>query len=94
MSPSSVLSFTSSLCCVLQSGKIVRDSIFAASSSHLQDSASLACAWSSPVAPDLHAQLLACAGTGKTHAVRGILNVWHIVHYNRFLGSLVNALAK
>lgn len=34
------------------------------------------------------------AGTGKTHTVRGILNVWHIVHYNRFLGSLVSALSK
>lgn len=34
------------------------------------------------------------AGTGKTHTVRGILNVWHIVHYNRFLGSLVNALSR
>lgn len=34
------------------------------------------------------------AGTGKTHTVRGILNVWHIVHYNRFLGSLVTALSK
>ncbi len=35
-----------------------------------------------------------CAGTGKTHTVRGILNVWHIVHYNRFLESLVKALAR
>lgn len=26
--------------------------------------------------------------------MRGILNVWHIVHYNRFLGSLVAALSK
>ena len=33
-------------------------------------------------------------GTGKTHTVRGILNVWHIVHYNRFLESLVKALAR
>ena len=38
--------------------------------------------------------LTSYAGTGKTHTVRGILNVCHIVHYNRFLGSLVNALSK
>ena len=45
----------------------------------------------------LHAarvQVWYCAGTGKTHTVRGILNVWHIVHYNRFLESLVKALAR
>ena len=39
-------------------------------------------------------QAWCCAGTGKTHTVRGILNVWHIVHYNRFLESLVKALAR
>ncbi|KAL0034221.1 hypothetical protein WJX77_004006 [Trebouxia sp. C0004] len=33
-------------------------------------------------------------GTGKTHTVCGILNVWHIVHYNRFLESLVKALVR
>lgn len=31
-------------------------------------------------------------GTGKTHTVKGILNVWHLVHYQRFYESLVSQL--
>ena len=31
-------------------------------------------------------------GTGKTHTVKGILNVWHLVHYQRFYESLVSKL--
>ena len=46
------------------------------------------------VARHLTTRVWCCAGTGKTHTVRGILNVWHIVHYNRFLESLVKALAR
>ena len=32
-------------------------------------------------------------GTGKTHTVKGVLNVWHLVLYQRYYGSLVGALA-
>ena len=31
-------------------------------------------------------------GTGKTHTVKGILNVWHLVHYQRFYNSIVAQL--
>jgi hypothetical protein len=31
-------------------------------------------------------------GTGKTHTVKGVLNVWHLVHYQRYYNSLVAAL--
>eukprot|EP00884_Botryococcus_braunii_P008434 jgi/Botrbrau1/17592/Bobra.0166s0033.2 len=33
-------------------------------------------------------------GTGKTHTVKGILNVWHLVHYQRYYNSLVAALTS
>ena len=32
-------------------------------------------------------------GTGKTHTVKGVLNVWHLVHYQRYYDSLVAALS-
>ena len=32
-------------------------------------------------------------GTGKTHTVKGILNVWHLVLFQRYYTSLVAALA-
>uniref|UniRef100_A0A061SGN7 Senataxin n=1 Tax=Tetraselmis sp. GSL018 TaxID=582737 RepID=A0A061SGN7_9CHLO len=32
-------------------------------------------------------------GTGKTHTVRGILNTWHLVQYQRYYTSLVACLA-
>jgi len=32
-------------------------------------------------------------GTGKTHTVRGILNTWHLVQYQRYYDSLVSCLA-
>eukprot|EP00192_Tetraselmis_astigmatica_P002163 CAMPEP_0117691478 /NCGR_PEP_ID=MMETSP0804-20121206/25743_1 /TAXON_ID=1074897 /ORGANISM="Tetraselmis astigmatica, Strain CCMP880" /LENGTH=1048 /DNA_ID=CAMNT_0005504717 /DNA_START=243 /DNA_END=3386 /DNA_ORIENTATION=+ len=32
-------------------------------------------------------------GTGKTHTVRGILNTWHLVQYQRYYDSLVACLA-
>ena len=28
-------------------------------------------------------------GTGKTHTIRGILNVWHLTYYQRYFTSLV-----
>lgn len=31
-------------------------------------------------------------GTGKTHTVKGVLNVWHLVHYQRYYNSLVASL--
>lgn len=31
-------------------------------------------------------------GTGKTHTVKGVLNVWHLVVYQRYYNSLVAAL--
>lgn len=31
-------------------------------------------------------------GTGKTHTVKGVLNVWHLVHYQRYYNSLVAVL--
>ena len=31
-------------------------------------------------------------GTGKTHTVKGVLNVWHLVHYQRYYDSLVATL--
>lgn len=31
-------------------------------------------------------------GTGKTHTVKGVLNVWHLVLYQRYYGSLVRPL--
>ena len=31
-------------------------------------------------------------GTGKTHTVTGILNVWHLSHYTRHQNSLMNTL--
>jgi hypothetical protein len=33
-------------------------------------------------------------GTGKTHTVKGILNVWHLVHYQRHYNSLIAALTS
>ena len=33
-------------------------------------------------------------GTGKTHTVKGVLNVWHLVHYQRFYDSLVASLSN
>ncbi|KAK9824183.1 hypothetical protein WJX72_008399 [[Myrmecia] bisecta] len=32
-------------------------------------------------------------GTGKTHTVKGVLNVWHLVHFQRYYSSLVKALS-
>ncbi len=32
-------------------------------------------------------------GTGKTHTVKGVLNVWHLVHYQRYYDSLVATLS-
>ena len=32
-------------------------------------------------------------GTGKTHTVLGVLNVWHLVHYQRYYDSLVATLS-
>ncbi len=33
-------------------------------------------------------------GTGKTHTVKGVLNVWHLVHYQRYYNSLVAVLTS
>ena len=33
-------------------------------------------------------------GTGKTHTVKGILNVWHLVAFQRHYNSLVAALSS
>ena len=33
-------------------------------------------------------------GTGKTHTVKGVLNVWHLVHYQRYYDSLVATLSN
>ena len=35
-----------------------------------------------------------CAGTGKTHTVTGILNVWHLVAFQRYFAALVACLAE
>ena len=37
---------------------------------------------------------LGCAGTGKTHTVTGILNVWHLVAFQRYFAAMVAALAE
>ena len=34
------------------------------------------------------------AGTGKTHTVKGVLNVWSLVAYQRYYKSLMEALTS
>ena len=31
-------------------------------------------------------------GTGKTHTVTGILNIWHLAHYTRHQNSIIEKL--
>ncbi len=33
-------------------------------------------------------------GTGKTHTVKGILNVWYVIHYRRYHDAWRTAAAK
>ncbi len=37
--------------------------------------------------------MCACVATGKTHTVKGVLNVWHMVAYQRYYNSLVSVLS-
>ncbi len=50
---------------------------------------------SAPASPETLPFLLVQGppGTGKTHTVKGVLNVWHLVHYQRYYDSLVATLS-
>ena len=38
-------------------------------------------------------RVCACVTPGKTHTVKGVLNVWHMVAYQRYYNSLVSVLS-
>ena len=68
---------------------------------HLQASQAAACHLGTAAVPGAAATLDTLPflliqgppGTGKTHTVKGVLNVWHLVHYQRYYDSLVATLS-